>query len=198
MSQITAQQVKALREQTGAGMMDAKKALVEAAGNIDSAIDLLRKSGAAKASKKTDRDTSEGLVDSYLHAGGKIGVMVEVNCESDFVARTADFKTFVHDLAMHIAASSPSYVTREEVPADVLQKEKEIFVEIAKGQDKPEGIALKIAEGKLEGFYAGVVLLDQPFVKDSSQTISELLTAIIARLGENIRINRFARFEIGG
>ena len=197
MTNITAQQVKELRDRTAAGMMDAKQALVEAGGDIEKAIDVLRKKGLAKASKKAGRDTAEGVVHSYIHAGGKIGVLLEVNCESDFVALTEQFQQMVHDIAMHIAAVGPQYVSSEDIPADVIAKEKEINVEEAKGQNKPADVAERIAEGKLKNFYEQVSLLNQPYVRDGSRTVGEIIAAMISTLGENIRINRFARFQIG-
>ncbi|OIP97483.1 translation elongation factor Ts [Candidatus Wirthbacteria bacterium CG2_30_54_11] len=197
MATITAQQVKTLRDTTGAGMMYAKQALVEANGDTDKAIDILRTKGLAKAGKKASRDANEGLVECYLHAGGKLGVLLEINCETDFVARTDEFKQLAHDIAMHIAATSPSYVSVEEVPAEVVAKEKEIYLESVKQQGKPAEVADKIAGGKLEKFYDDVCLLRQAYVKDSTKTIQDILNAMIAKMGENIKINRFARFQIG-
>ncbi|NOX21195.1 MAG: translation elongation factor Ts [Nitrospirae bacterium] len=193
---ITAEMVKNLREKTGAGMMDCKKALTEAEGDFDKAVELLRKKGLAAAEKKAGRQASEGIIASYIHMD-KIGVLVEVNCETDFVARTDDFKQFVKDVAMHIAAASPRYVKREDIPEEVINKEKEIYREQIKG--KPEHVIDKIVEGKLEKFYSEVCLLDQVFVKDPEQkkTIKELLTELIAKLGENIVIRRFVRFQLG-
>ena len=193
---ITAEMVKNLREKTGAGMMDCKKALTEAEGDFDKAVELLRKKGLAAAEKKAGRQASEGVIASYIHMD-KIGVLVEVNCETDFVARTDDFKQFVKDIAMHIAASSPRYVKREDIPEEIINKEKEIYKEQIKG--KPEHVIDKIVEGKLEKFYSEVCLLDQVFVKDPEQkkTIKDLLTELIAKLGENIVIRRFVRFQLG-
>jgi len=197
MTAISAQLVKQLREMTGAGMMDAKKALVETAGDLDAASDLLRKKGLAQASKKAGRETGEGLVHSYIHAGGKVGVLLQINCETDFVARTDVFQALTHDIALHIAANSPQYIDPESIPSDILDKEKEIYVEAAKAENKPVDIAEKIAEGKLERFYEQNCLLLQPFVKDPEQTIADVLNAAIAKLGENIKIGNFARFQIG-
>lgn len=195
MSEITAKMVGELRAKTGAGLMDCKKALKEANGNEEAAIDYLRKKGIASAAKKADRSASDGLVESYIHLGGKVGVLVEVNCETDFVAKTEDFKKLVRDIAMHIAASSPSCVTREEVPEDLLAKEREIAAEQVKG--KPEAIVDKIVSGKIEKVYQEIVLLEQPFVKNPDQTIADMLKEQIAKLGENIVVKRFARFQIG-
>ncbi len=195
MSDITAQMVQALRAKTGAGLMDCKKALVEAKGNEDDAVTILRKKGIASADKKADRAAGDGLVDAYIHMGGKVGVLLEVNCESDFVAKTEDFKKLVRDIAMHIAAASPVCVSREEVPADLLEKEREI----AAGQagDKPAQIVQKIVDGKIEKVYQEMVLLEQSFVKNPDQTIADLVKEKIAALGENIVIRRFSRFQIG-
>lgn len=195
--QITAQMVKELRERTGAPMMDCKSALQEAQGDIDSAVDVLRTRGLAKAAKRAGRATSEGVVGHYIHAGGKIGVLVEVNCETDFVARTDDFRSLVKDIAMHVAASQPSFVAREEVDAAVLAKEREIFREQALGEGKPENVVDRIVEGKLEKFYAETVLLEQPFVKDPDKTVGELVAEAVGKIGENIQVRRFARFQVG-
>jgi elongation factor Ts len=195
MSEITAKMVGELRAKTGAGLMDCKKALKETNGNEDEAIDLLRKKGIASAAKKADRDASDGLVDCYIHMGGKIGVMVEVNCETDFVAKTDDFKALVRDIAMHIAAANPTCVRREDVPAEVIEKEKEIAA--GQVQGKPENIVEKIVSGKLEKVYQEIVLLEQPFVKNPDVTIEDLLKSQITKMGENIVVNRFARFQIG-
>ncbi len=196
MSNITAKMVGDLRAKTGAGLMDCKKALAEANGNEEQAIDILRKKGIASAAKKADRSASDGLVEAYIHMGGKVGVLVELNCETDFVAKTDDFKALVRDIAMHIAATNPTCVRREDVPAELLQKEKEIAAEQVQG--KPENIVEKIVAGKLEKFYAENVLLEQPFVKNPDLTIQDLLKQQIAKMGENMVINRFARFQIGG
>ena len=195
--EITASQVKELRERTGIGMMDCKNALVEANGDSDKAVDILRKKGIAKAEKKADRKVKEGVILSYIHPGNKLGVLVEVNCETDFVARTDDFLTFVKGIAMHIAATSPIAIRREEIDPKVIDKEKEIYREQARGQKKPEALLEKIAEGKLEKFYQESCLLEQPFVKDPQTTVKDYQTAIIAKIGENIYINRFVRFHLG-
>ncbi len=193
--QITAKQVGELRGQTGAGLMDCKKALVEAGGDLEAAATILRKKGIASADKKAGRATSEGLIESYIHLGGKVGVLVEVNCETDFVAKNDDFKAFVKDLCLHVAAASPVCVSREEVPADLVEKEREVATAQAEG--KPAAAIQKIIEGKLNKYYSTVCLLDQPFVKDSDQTVQQLLTGQITKLGENMQIKRFVRFQIG-
>jgi len=193
---IGAQEVKELRNRTGAGIMDCKSALKEANGDIDKAIEILRTKGLAKAAKKAGRIVSEGLVGSYIHAGGKIGVLVEVNCETDFVAKTDDFKQFVKDIAMHIAASSPQYVKREDVPEEVKEKEKKIYETQAKEAGKPEKIIDKIVSGKLDKFLSEICLLEQPFIKDPDKTINDLLQETIAKLGENISIRRFVRYQL--
>jgi elongation factor Ts len=192
---ISAQQVNELRTQTGAGMMDCKKALVEADGDMDKATDLLRKKGVASAAKKAGREASEGIIQSYIHLGGKVGVLVEVNCESDFVAKNEDFQNFVKDIAMHIAAASPLVVRREEVDEKLLEKEREIAMSQAEG--KPPQAVQKIVEGKLEKYYSTVCLLEQSFVKNPDQTVNEYVTQKVATLGENIVVRRFARFQIG-
>ena len=192
---ITADQVKKLRDLTGAGMMECKAALTEANGNIDEATTILRKRGLAQATKKAGRSTNEGLIGSYIHMGGKIGVLVEVNCESDFVARTDDFQSLAREIAMHVAAASPQYVRREDVPADVLERERSIYREQVK--DKPAQVIEKIVEGKLNSFYEQVCLLDQPSIRDAKETIGKMVQAAIARLGENISIARFVRFKLG-
>ncbi len=196
MSQISAKMVGELRAKTGAGLMDCKRALAETDGDEAKAIDILRKKGAATAAKKAERTASDGLVESYIHMGGKVAVLVEVNCETDFVAKTDAFKAIVRDIAMHIAAANPICVRREEVPADVLEKEKEIVAAQIKG--KPANIVEKIVSGKIEKYYAENVLLEQPFVKNPDQTIQEMLKEQIAKLGENMVVHRFARFQIGG
>lgn len=195
--EINANQVKELRDRTGAGMMDCKKALAEASGNIDRAITVLREKGIAKAASKEGRTTAEGVVASYVHAGDKLGVMVEINCETDFVARTDRFKTFSRDIAMHIAATNPLCVTRDQMNPELLEKEKEIFKQQAAKEGKPEKVLDKIVEGRVEKFYAETVLLEQPFVKDNDKTVEELVKELIAALGENIQIKRFARFRLG-
>lgn len=195
MTQITASMVADLRSKTGAGLMDCKKALTENEGDFDAALDWLRKKGIASAEKKAGREASEGLVESYIHLGGKVGVLVEVNCETDFVAKTDDFKQLVRDIGMHIAAASPVVVNREDVPEELLEKEREIASAQAEG--KPPQAIQKIVEGKLEKYYSQVALLEQPFVKNPDQTVKDLITEQISKLGENIVIRRFARFQIG-
>jgi elongation factor Ts len=197
MADITAALVKDLRERTGAGMMECKKALVATNGDIGEAEVWLRKQGIASASKKASRATRQGLIGSYIHAGGQLGVMVEVNCESDFVARTDDFKELVHDVAMHIAAADPKYLRREDVPPSVLEKEKEIARDRARNEGKPEKVLDRIVEGRLTKFYEEVCLLEQPFVKEATLTIEQLVKTKIAKLGENISIARFTRFKVG-
>ncbi len=197
MAEITAALVKDLRERTGAGMMECKKALVASGGDIGEAEVWLRKHGIAAAAKKASRVTRQGLIGSYIHAGGQLGVLVEVNCESDFVARTDDFKELVHDLAMHIAAADPKYLRREEVPPAVLEKEKDIARERARNEGKPEKILDRIVEGRLAKFYEEVCLLEQPFVKEATLTIEQLVKTKIAKLGENIAVARFTRFKVG-
>jgi len=194
---VSAKEVKELREQTGAGMMDCKKALSECSGNREDAVKLLRTKGLADAAKRSGRAANEGLVDSYIHAGGKIGVLVEVNSETDFVARNDDFKAFVHDVAMHIAAAAPKYISREDVPADVIEAELSIYKEQAKATGKPENILEKIATGKLDKYFEQICLLEQPFVKDDKLTVEQLLGELVGKIGENIGIRRFVRFELG-
>lgn len=195
--QIPAQLVKELRERTGAGFSDCRAALVEANGVIEKAIEILRKKGQAAAAKKSQREASEGLVGSYIHAGGKIGVLVEINCESDFVARTEAFQQLSHDIAMHIAALDPRYVRREEVTQDMLDAERDIYRAQALSTGKPENVVEKIVNGKMEKFYEENCLYEQHFIKDESVTIGEMITQAIAKLGENISIRRFARFKVG-
>jgi elongation factor Ts len=197
MADITAALVKDLRERTGAGMMECKKALVATNGDMGEAEVWLRKQGIASVAKKSSRATKQGLIGSYIHAGGQLGVLVEVNCESDFVARTDDFKDMVHDIAMHIAAADPKYLRREEVPAEVLEKEKEIARDRARNEGKPEKVLERIVEGRLTKFYEEVCLLEQPFVKEATLTIEQLVKTKIAKLGENISIARFVRFKVG-
>jgi elongation factor Ts len=197
MAEITAALVKELRERTGAGMMECKKALVEGKGDLAEAEVILRKRGISMAGKKAGRATSQGLIGTYIHAGGQLGVMVEINCESDFVARTDDFKELVHDVAMHVAAADPRYLRREDVPAAILEKEKEIARDRAKAEGKPEKIIDKIVEGQLAKYYEAACLLDQPFVKESTLTIEQLVKTKIAKLGENMSIARFVRFKVG-
>ena len=194
---ISAEMVKELRDKCGAGMMDCKRALEETEGDVDEAIKLLRKKGMASADKKSARAANEGLVDSYIHMGGKIGVLVEINCETDFVARNDEFKSFVHDVAMQIAASSPRFVSRDEIPQAVLDGEYEIYTEQARQSGKPEQVWGKIAEGKLNKWFETVVLLEQPFVKEPDKTIDELRRELVAKIGENVEVRRFARFQLG-
>lgn len=195
--EINAQMVKELREKTGAGMMDCKKALSKTDGNFDKAIEYLREQGIAKASSKEGRRTAEGVIATYVHTGDKLGVMVEINCETDFVARTDKFKEFSRDIAMHIAASSPLCVSREELDAQLIKKEREIYRNQAINEGKPEKIIDKIVDGKIEKYYAEVALLEQPFVRDNDVTVEEVVKNMIAALGENILIKRFARFRLG-
>lgn len=194
---IDAATVKALREMSGAGMMDCKRALEEAEGNMEEALKILRMKGMASADKKASRAANEGLVHAYIHPGGRIGVLVEVNCETDFVARNELFQAFVHDLAMHIAAASPRWVRREDVPQSEIDKELEIYMAQARETGKPDHVLQKIAEGKLKKWFEEVVLLEQPFVKDPDKTIDTLRRELVGRLGENIDIARFARFKVG-
>jgi elongation factor Ts len=194
---ITAEQVKQLRDKTGAGMMDCKSALTEAGGDTDKAVEILRKKGLASAAKRAGRATKDGMIGHYIHLGGKVGVLVEVNCETDFVARTEDFQVLAKELAMHIAAASPTYVKREDIPADVIAKEKEIYRAQFAGSGKPDHVIDKIAEGKLESFYAQVCLLDQPSVRDPDVTIKQMVANASAKTGENVTISRFARFKLG-
>ncbi|NMA94746.1 MAG: translation elongation factor Ts [Clostridiales bacterium] len=194
---ITAAMVKELRESTGAGIMDCKGALQEAEGNIEKATEILREKGLAAAAKKASRIATEGLVESYIHSDGRIGVLLEVNCETDFVAKTDEFKTFVRDIAMHIAAMNPKYLTKKDVPQDVIDKEKDILRAQALNEGKPEHIADKIVEGRINKYYEDNCLLEQAFVKDSDNTIQDVVNAEIARIGENINIRRFVRFERG-
>jgi len=194
---ITAAQVKDLREKTGAPMMDCRSALTEAKGDIEQAVIVLRKKGMASAAKKASRATSEGAVGTYIHAGGKIGVLVEVNCESDFVARTDDFQELLKDIAMHIAATDPRYVRREDVTAEDLDREKEIFRAQAAATGKPAPVVEKIVEGKMSKFYEEVCLLDQPFIKDQTVAIKDMIATKVGKLGENISVRRFARFKVG-
>lgn len=195
--EITAAMVKKLRDATGAGMMECKAALTEAKGNMDEAIAILRKRGLAQATKKAGRSTNEGLIGHYIHMGGKIGVLVEVNCESDFVARTDDFQSLTREIAMHIAAATPQYVRREDVPPDVLDRERDIYRGQMAGQNKPPQVIDKIVDGKLNSFFEQVCLLDQPSIRDPKVTIGQTVQAAIAKLGENISIARFVRFKVG-
>ena len=193
--EITAAMVKKLRDATGAGMMECKAALTEAGGDLEAATTLLRKRGLATAAKKAGRTTSEGLIGHYIHMGGKIGVLVEVNCESDFVARTDKFQELTKEIAMHIAAANPTYVRREDVPADVVSREKEIYKDQVK--DKPAQVIDKIVEGKLGSFYEGACLVDQVSIRDSKTTVGQMIQAAIAKLGENVGVARFVRFKVG-
>ena len=195
--EITAAMVKQLRDKTGAGMMECKAALTEANGNTEEAITLLRKRGLAQAAKRAGRATAQGTIGTYIHLGGKIGVMVEVNCESDFVARTDDFNNLVKEVAMHIAAADPRWVRREDVPADAIEKEKAIYRAQMEGQNKPANVIEKIVEGKLGSFYSQFVLLDQPSIRDGNSTIGQVVAAASAKTGENIQINRFTRYRVG-
>lgn len=201
MAEITAAAVKALREKTGAGMMECKSALTEAQGDEERAIDVLRKRGLASAKKKEGRVAAEGIVGSYIHMGGKVGVLVEVNCETDFVARGEDFHTFVKDIAMHICAAEPRFVTKEEVSEDLLNKEQEIARDQAlsdeKNKSKPQQVIDKIVEGRVSKFYAEICLLEQPFIKDQTMTVGDLVKQMVSKIGENIRIRRFVRFKMG-
>ncbi len=194
---ISAAQVKELREKTGAPMMDCRNALQEAKGDLDQAIVVLRKRGMASAAKKAARSTTEGAVGTYIHAGGKIGVLIEINCESDFVARTEDFQELLKDVAMHIAATDPRYVRREDVTEEDLERERDIYRTQAAATGKPPQVTEKIVEGKMSKFYEEVCLLDQPFIKDQSFSIKDLIAQKVAKLGENIVVRRFARFKVG-
>jgi elongation factor Ts len=194
---VSAQLVKDLRERTSAGFSDCRAALVEAAGDIEKAIDVLRRKGQAAAQKKAQREASEGLIGHYLHAGGKIGVLIEINCESDFVARTEDFQRLCHDVAMHVAALDPRYVRREEVTQQILDHEREIYREQARATGKPEPVIEKIVTGKMEKFYEENCLYEQHFIKDESVTVGELITQMIATLKENISVRRFVRLKVG-
>lgn len=194
---ITSQMVKELRDKTNAGMMDCKKALSETAGDMEKAVDLLRQKGLAVAAKRAGRETKEGVVVSYIHAGGKLGVMVEVGCETDFVAKTDDFKVFAKDIAMHIAAVNPIAISREEVPADILQREKDIYINQALESGKPQQIVEKMVGGKVEKYLAEICLLEQKYVKNPDLTVQDLLNELVGKMGENISIKKFARFQIG-
>lgn len=193
---ISTDLIQQLRQQTGAGMMDAKKVLVESQGDLEKAVELLRKRGQKVAAKKAEREAKEGLIGTYLHSNGKVGVLVEVNCETDFVARNEEFKTLVHDLALHIAASSPLYLTPQDVPSEVVDKEKEIYSAQLAQENIPEKMHAKVIEGKLKKFYTEVCLMEQPFVKNPDQTVSEVVTEAIAKIGERIVVKRFARLAI--
>lgn len=194
---ITANDVKELRERTGVGMMDCKRALVECDGNIEKAIDFLREKGLAAAAKKSGRIAAEGIVESYIHMGGRIGVLIEVNCETDFVAKTDEFKAFVKDMAMQVAASKPLYVRKEEVPQGEIEKEKEILRAQALNEGKPEKIIDRMVEGRIEKYYSQVCLLEQEFIKDTDKKVKDVVTEKISRIGENISVRRFTRYEMG-
>jgi len=194
---ITSQMVKELRDKTNAGMMDCKKSLTETEGDMEKAVDFLRQKGLAVAQKRASRATSEGTIQTYIHAGGKLGVMVEVSCETDFVAKTDDFKNFTRDIAMHVAASSPVAIQREEVSAELVAREKEIYKQQALESGKPEQIVDKIVTGKMDKYFSEVCLLEQSFVKNPDLTVQDLLNEVIAKMGENITIKRFARFQVG-
>jgi elongation factor Ts len=195
--EVSANSVKELREKTGAGFMDCKKALAETAGDIEKAVDYLRKKGVAAAAKKASRAVSDGAVGAYVHPGGKIGVLLEINCETDFVARNTEFQTVLKDVAMQIAAANPRYVRREEIPEEELEREKAIYRQQAQESGKPEAIVEKIVEGKMDRFYAETCLLEQPFIKDPDRKVLDLINGAIARLGENIQVRRFARYQLG-
>lgn len=191
------EKVKQLREMTGAGLLDCKKALESAGGDLERAVRILREKGLALAAKKAGREASEGIVDAYIHPGSRVGVLVEVNCETDFVARTEEFRRFVHEVAMQIAAMNPTYISRDQVPAEALEREKEILRVQAEAEGKPPHVAEKIVQGRLEKFFQQTCLLDQPYIRDGQITVGELLKQLIARVGENVVIRRFARFELG-
>jgi elongation factor Ts len=194
---ISADAVKTLRERTGAAMMDCKKALVEVGGDMEKAVDWLRKKGAASAEKKVGRSTNEGLVEAYIHPGSRLGVLIEVNCETDFVAKTPEFRALVKDLAMQIAATTPRAISREEIPAEQIEKELEIYRTQARNEKKSENVVERIAQGKLDKFYQDFVLLEQSFIKDQNRTVKQVVTDVIAKLGENITVKRFVRFQLG-
>jgi len=197
MVEITAELVKKLRERTGAGMMDCKKALQKSEGDMDKAVDILREQGVASAAKKSGRVANEGIIYSYIHPGDRLGVLLELNCETDFVARTDDFKILAKDISMQVAATNPLVTAREDLKEEFIQKEKEIYRAQAKSQDKPEKVIDRIVEGKLEKYFQEVCLLEQPFVKDEHRTVQEIITETITKLGENITVKRFARFRVG-
>lgn len=197
MAAITTEMIKQLREKTGAGMMDCKRALEESNGDFEKAIEYLRKKGAATAAKRADRETNQGVVEAYIHAGGRIGAMVELNCETDFVAKTPDFKSLAHDIAMQIAAMSPRYISREEVEKKVVDKELEIYKTQAQNEGKPASVADKVAQGRLEKFYQETCLLEQSFIKDSGKTIKDLIDEATAKVGEKVSIRRFMRYHLG-
>ena len=194
---VTATDIKALRERTGAGMLDCKKALNENEGNLENAIDWLRQKGISKAAKKSGRAASEGMVEAYIHGGGKIGVLLEINCETDFVAMTDNFQALARDIAMHIAATSPEYVSMEDVPADAIERERKVQLARVMEEGKPEHIAEKIVEGRMGKFYEEICLLEQPYIKEDGKTVGQVLTDAVATIGENIRVRRFSRFVMG-
>ncbi len=196
--EISARRVAELRARTGAGMMDCKRALEEAGGDLEKAVDVLRKKGAAKADTRAGREASEGLVEAYIHFNGRVGVLVEVNCETDFVARTEDFKQLVRDVALHIASAKPLAVRVEDLPAELVERERKIYEAQAAEEKKPDAVRAKIVEGRLKKFFEDAVLLEQKFVKDDTRTVGDLVKALVAKTGENVRIRRFARFELGG
>ncbi|MEW6397664.1 MAG: translation elongation factor Ts [Bacillota bacterium] len=191
------ERVRQLREMTGAGLLDCKKALESAAGDLERAVRILREKGLALAAKKAGREASEGAIDAYIHPGSRLGVLVEVNCETDFVARTAEFREFVHEVAMQIAAMNPTYVSRDQVPGEALEREREILRVQAEAEGKPPHVAEKIVQGRLDKFFQQACLLDQPYIRDGQVTVGQLLTQLIARVGENVVIRRFARFDVG-
>jgi elongation factor Ts len=197
MSQITSDIVKKLRDMTGAGMMDCKRALEESNGDLNAAIDYLRKKGAATAAKRADKEANQGVIEAYIHAGGRIGTLVELNCETDFVAKTPGFKILAHDIAMQIAAMNPSYITREQVTPETIAKELDIYATQAKNEGKPANIAEKVAQGRLEKFYQESVLMEQSFIKDSGKTIKDIVQDEVAKVGEKIEVRRFIRFHLG-
>lgn len=197
MSQITSDIVKKLRDMTGAGMMDCKRALEESKGDMDAAVEYLRKKGAATAAKRADKEANQGVIEAYIHAGGRIGTMVELNCETDFVAKTPGFKALAHDIAMQIAAMNPRYVSRDQVSKATIDKELEIYAEQAKNEGKPEHVAAKVAQGRLEKFYQESCLLEQSFIKDSGKTIKDIIQDEVSRVGEKIEVRRFLRYHLG-
>ena len=196
--EVSAKQVAELRARTGAGMMDCKRALQEAGGDLEKAVDVLRKKGAAKADTRAGREASEGLIEAYIHFNGRVGVLVEVNCETDFVARTEDFKQLVRDVALHIASAKPLAVRVEDLPPELVERERKIYEAQAAEEKKPDAVRAKIIEGRLKKFFEDAVLLEQKFVKDDTRTVGDLVKALVAKTGENVRIRRFARFELGG
>lgn len=198
MAEVTPALVKALRERTGAGMMDCKKALVATGGDADKAVEWLREKGLAQAAKLATRTADEGLVDAYIHAGGRIGALVEISCETDFVAKTDEFRALVHDIAMHVAAANPRYLRREDVPADVIEAERQIQLARAREEGKPEQVAERIVNGRMEKFFEEICLEEQPFVKDPSKTVKERVQETSGKLGEKMEIRQFARFQVGG